>query len=279
MNQFKEKVAVVTGAASGIGRAMAERCAQEGMKVILADIEDTALAQTEKELKSAGATVLAVQTDVSIEDSVKNLAQKALVAFDEVHLLFNNAGVGAGGTIWESTKADWEWVIGVNLWGIIYGIRTFVPLMLAQDNECYIVNTASAAGLLPYHPSAPYQVTKHAVVALSENLYFSLQANQAKIDVSVLCPAWVQTQIMDSERNRPLELQNQPAESSNPAQEAIFESLRQATQAGILPQKVVDCTFDAIRAKQFYVFTHPEYISRFRQRMEDILQQRNPASL
>jgi len=148
VKEFKDKVALITGAASGIGRGIAQRCAQEGMKVVLADIEEKALTQTEKEMKAAGASVLAVLTDVSKASDVEALRQRTLHAFGAVHLLCNNAGVGAGGSIWESTLADWEWVIRVNLWGIIHGVGVFVPVMLEQDTECHIVNTASALGLI-----------------------------------------------------------------------------------------------------------------------------------
>ncbi len=278
MQQFKDRVAVITGAASGIGRSLAERCVQEGMKVVLADVEEAALAQTAQELKAAGATLLAVRTDVSRADDLEALAQQTLAAFGAVHLLANNAGVGAGSTIWDSTLADWEWVIGVNLWGVIHGLRTFVPIMLAQNTEAHIVNTASVAGLLPYHPGASYQVTKHAVVALSEQLYYSLAMQQAKIKVSVLCPGWVNTRIMDSERNRPRELQNEPlAVPPSPELVAAVQSMRDAAQAGLPPRQVADQVFDAIRKEQFYILTHPEYNAAIQQRVENILQQRNPA--
>lgn len=278
MKQFRDKVAVITGAASGIGRAIAERCAQEGMQVVLADVEEAALAQAEQELKAAGATVLAVRTDVSRAGDVEALAQKTLQAFGAVHLLANNAGVGAGGSIWESTLADWEWVIGVNLWGVIHGLRVFVPLMLAQETEGHIVNTASLAGLLSYHPGAPYQVTKHGVVALSEQLYTSLAQRNAKVKVSVLCPGWVNTRIMDSERNRPGELRNESGDlPTGPEAEAIVQSMRDAAQAGLSPRQVAEQVFDAIRDEQFYILTHPEYNEAIRQRMENILQLRNPA--
>jgi len=277
MKEFKDKVAVITGAASGIGRALAEHCAQEGTKVVLADVEEAALAQAEQELRANGATVLAVRTDVSRAGDIEALAQQTLKAFGAVHLLVNNAGVGAGGEIWESTLPDWEWVIGVNLWGIIHGLRTFVPIMLAQDTEGYIVNTASIAGLLPYHPAAPYQVTKHAVVALSEHLYYSLAQRQAKVKVSVLCPGWVNTRIMDSWRNRPEALQNEPqAVPASPEQEAVVQSMRAAAEAGLPPRQVADQVFDAIRKEQFYILTHPELNAVIQQRMENILQQRNP---
>ena len=278
MKEFKDKVAVVTGAASGIGRGMAERCAQEGMRVVLADIEQAALHLAEQELHSTGATVLAVLTDVSKAGDVKALAQKTLDTFGAVHLLFNNAGVGAGSTIWESTLADWEWVLGVNLWGVIHGLRVFVPIMLAQDTECHIVNTASAAGLLPYHPVAAYQVTKHAVVALSEQLYYSLAQRTAKVKASVLCPGWVNTRIMDAGRNRPVELQNPVSDQPvSPALEAVVQSMYQAVEAGMSPTQVAERVFSAIREDEFYILTHPEFNPVIRTRMENILQGHNPA--
>ncbi len=277
MKDFKDKVAVVTGAASGIGRAIAERCVQEGMKAVLADIEEPALAQTEQELTATGATVLAVRTDVSKAAEVEALAQRTLKVFGQVHLLFNNAGVGAGTTVWESSLADWQWVLGVNLWGVIHGLRVFVPIMLAQDTECHIVNTASVAGLLNYHPTAPYQVTKHAVVALSENLYHSLAQRKSKVKASVLCPGWVKTRIGESGRNRPSELQNEPmSEPMSPEEQAVIQEMFQALEAGTPPQQVADEVFKAIRAEQFYIVTHSEFNPEVQKRMEDILQQRNP---
>lgn len=271
MQELREKVAVVTGAASGIGRGIAERCVQEGMNVVLADVEEPALAQTAVAFRSRGAAILAVPTDVSKAGDLEHLAQKTLDAFGEVHLLFNNAGVGAGGSVWESTLADWEWVMGVNLWGVIHGIRTFVPIMLAQDTACHIVNTASIAGLVSAPQlGSPYLVTKHAVVALSEHLHCTLAERHAKIDVSVLCPGWVNTAILDAERNRPHELQNEP-EPAGPADEAMTEEIRAAIQSGMSPHVVADFVFKAIRSRTFYILTHPEANVLVQQRMEGIL--------
>src|ERR1051325_4326893 len=208
MREFTGKVAVVTGAASGIGRGLAEACAREGMKVVLADVDESALSQAERELKDAGALVLSVRTDGSRAVDVEALARRTLDAFGAAHLLFNNAGVGAGTTVWESTLEDWQWVLGVNLWGVIHGVRTFVPVMLKQADECHIVNTASMAGLTSGPALGVYKVTKHGVVSLSETLCCELAAMKSKIGVSVLCPAGVNTRVMDSERNRPEELQN-----------------------------------------------------------------------
>src|SRR6266853_243800 len=214
MREFKNKVAVITGAASGIGRGIAERCVELGMKVVLADVEEASLAKTETDLKAAGGTVLAVKTDVSKRSDVELLARQTIDTFGEVHLLFNNAGVTADGAKWDATWNDWEWAIGVNLWGVVHGVKVFTPLMLAQNTECHIVNTSSMGGLVVGALFAPYWVTKHAVVALSENLHMSLQMQNSLIKVSVLCPGCVRTNIANAERNRPAELQNEPVEKS-----------------------------------------------------------------
>jgi NAD(P)-dependent dehydrogenase (short-subunit alcohol dehydrogenase family) len=277
MKEFKNKVAVITGAASGIGRGLAKHCAQEGMRVVLADVEQEALRRAEQELRSTGATVLAVPTDVSKADEVKALAKKTLDTYGGVHLLFNNAGVAGGNAIWESTLADWEWVLGVNLWGVIHGLHVFVPIMLAQDVECHIVNTASIAGLVSYHPTATYQVTKHAVVALSEQLFFSLALRAAKVKTSVLCPGWVNTQIMDSERNRPVALRNPDSDQPpNPVYESMLQYGRQLVQAGMSPSAVAEHIFNAIREEKFYILTHPEFQPNIKERMQNILQEHNP---
>lgn len=279
MNKFSGKVAVITGAASGIGLGISERCANEGMKVVIADIEESSLAKTEKALRAKGAKVLSVLTDVSKVSDVEKLAKKTLDTFGEVHLLVNNAGVVAGSTIWESTSSEWEWVMGVNLWGVIHGLRYFVPIMLKQDTESHIVNTASATGLVSYSLSAPYQITKHAVVALSEHLYYSLQQQNAKINVSVLCSGWVKTRILNAGRNRPIKLRNLPKKKSL-GKEGIalhVKKLRQAIHDGMPPDQVADQVFNAIENKQFYILTHPaETTPLVQQRMNGILHQQNP---
>jgi NAD(P)-dependent dehydrogenase (short-subunit alcohol dehydrogenase family) len=270
-------VAVVTGAASGIGRGLAERCAREGMRVVLADVEETSLAQAERELKDAGAEVMAVRTDVSKAEDVEALARRTLEAFGAAHLLFNNAGVGAGTTVWESTLEDWRWTLGVNLWGVIHGVRAFVPVMLEQGDECHVVNTASMAGLVSGPALGVYKVTKHAVVSLSETLFCELAVMGAKVKVSVLCPAGVNTRVMECERNRPAELQNASAsESAHPAVAQAEEMLRRLVEAGMSPSEVAEKVFDAIRGERFYILTHDDWKQHVGKRMDDILQDRNP---
>jgi NAD(P)-dependent dehydrogenase (short-subunit alcohol dehydrogenase family) len=272
VREFGGKVAVVTGAASGIGRALAERCAREGMRVVLADVEPAALDRAAAELKANGAEVLAVATDVSKASDIEALAQQTLEAFGAVHLLCNNAGVGAGSTVWESTLADWEWVLGVNLWGVIHGVRTFVPIMLAQGDECHVVNTASIAGLIAGPGLGVYKVTKHAVVTLSETLHYDLAMRGANIGVSVLCPEWVNTRIMESERNRPESLQNNSvAAQITPEMLAVWQYMSDAVRSGMSPAEVADQVFSAIRAQQLYILTHPATKALVRERMDDIL--------
>ena len=275
MREFKGKVAVVTGAASGIGRGLAERFIQEGMRVVLADIEESALERTGEELGAKGAAGVALRTDVAKRSDIEALAQKTLDAFGAAHVLVNNAGVGAGSSPWESTWNDWEWVIGVNLWGAINGVKVFTPIMLAQNTECHIVNTASAAGLSAFVPVAPYQVTKHAIVALSENLSVSLAQRKALIKVSVLCPGFVKTRIFEAERNRPVALANDPAETG-PRADAIPDGAKKALETGMSPSAYADRVLKAIRDEAFYVFTHPEEMPHFQDRMDGIVSGRSP---
>ncbi len=281
MKDFQDKVAVVTGAASGIGRALAGKCAQEGMKVVLADVEESALKQAEEELKASGAQVVAVRTDVSQAAEVANLAKLAFATYGAVHLLFNNAGVSAGTTVWESSLADWQWVFGVNLWGVIYGLHFFVPRILAQESEGHIVNTASAAGLISNPGGGIYAVSKHGVVTLSETLALELAARGARLKVSVLCPEWVNTRILDAQRNRPQALQNAPEEQqmSPEMAAAVQQFLRQLVQTGLAPSQVAEIVFDAIRQEKFYILTHPTTKQWMQLRMEDILQERMPTNI
>ena len=277
MKEFKGKVAVITGAASGIGRGIAEHCVQKEMKVVLADIEKAALRETEQTLLAKGGSVLAVRTDVSKASDIENLAQKGLDAFGAVHLLFNNAGVQTRKSIWESTLADWEWVININLWGAIHGVRVFVPIMLRQQTECYIVNTASAVGLISGSGTATYRVTKHAVVSLSETLYLELQQRNAPIGVSVLCPSFVRSRLNEADRNRPAGLRNPSSENPPTAEEQALERLfQEMNEGGITPERCADLVFNAIQNNTFYILTHPELRTAIQRRMEDILQGRNP---
>ena len=277
MKEFTGRVAVVTGAASGIGRGLAEACAREGMKVVLADVDEAALSEAERELKDSGAEAIAVRTDVSKSEEVEALAQKTLEAFGAAHLLFNNAGVGAGTTVWESTLEDWQWVLGVNLWGVIHGVRTFVPLMLKQGDECHVVNTSSMAGLVSGPALGVYKVSKHGVVSLSETLACELAIMKAKIGVSVLCPGGVKTRVMECERNRPAEMQNAvAAESKHPVVAQAEAMLRQLVETGMPPSQVAEAVFEAIREGRFYVLTHEDWKLHVRKRMNDILLGRNP---
>lgn len=275
MKEFRGKVAVITGAASGIGRGIAEWCVRAGMKVVLADIDDGPLDKTGAGLKAMGGAVLCLRTDVSKRDDVESLAGRAFDAFGSVHLLFNNAGVSAGGAAWEATWNDWEWVVGVNLWGVIYGVKAFMPRMLAQNTECHIVNTASCAGLIAGGLSAPYSVTKHAVVALSESLYLALQQQHSPVKVSVLCPGLVQTNIANAERNRPAELGNE-AVALTPQMQAGRATLDALIAGSMPPHRVAEIVFNAIEKEQFYILTHPEWTGAIRLRTERLVRLENP---
>jgi NAD(P)-dependent dehydrogenase (short-subunit alcohol dehydrogenase family) len=276
MQELKDKVAVITGGASGIGLAMAKRFAREGMKLVLADIEEDALRRVDQEFRKAGVPVLAIRTDVSRSHDVERLAEKTLATFGAVHVLCNNAGVAPGGVVWESTIADWEWVLGVNVWGVIHGVRVFVPIMLRQDSPCHIVNTASVAGLLSVPGMGIYCVSKHAVVTLSECLHHDLTERGAKIGVSLLCPAFVPTGILDSERNRPALLRN-PSRTRTPEDQAREEQMRHAVESGrVSADMVAEMVLDAVRQERFYIFTHPRIKAAIQTRMEDVLNERSP---
>jgi NAD(P)-dependent dehydrogenase (short-subunit alcohol dehydrogenase family) len=268
MRQFEDAVAVITGAASGIGRGLAEHCIGKGIKVVLADIEAAALAETAAALDDAGGEVHPVGVDVADFKSVQNLAEEVFEAFGRVDLLFCNAGVAAGGTLWESTAKDCDWVMGVNLWGVIHCIRSFVPRMVAQGSPGHIVNTASISGILTHHPSALYHLTKQAVVSLSEQLQHDLRLRGAPIGVSVLCPGFVATRIMDAERNRPVHLRNAPGEVPPPPDGGQMEaSFRQWVRQGLSPARVAKQVFEGIVAQRFLILTHPELTPLYRARL------------
>ncbi len=277
MKEFKDKVAVITGGASGLGLEIARLAAKKGMKLVLSDIEERALKATELEFSNQGVEVLSVRSNVAFAEDVERIAEKTLERFGAVHLLFNNAGVALNKTAWETTIADWEWVLGVDLWGVIHGIRVFTPIMLKQDSPSHIINTASVAGMLSTQGMAAYNVAKHGVVTLSETLYHDLKRRNANIDVSVLCPAWVNTAIWDSARNRPDDLQN-TVEQKGEDDLKLEESARHAIQSGrVTAPMVAQIVFAAIEANQFYILTHPKIKKWVGLRVEDILQDRQPS--
>ncbi len=277
MHEFSQKTAVITGAASGIGRALALKCASLDMKLVLVDVEEAPLQQLAEHLKNQGKEVLASKTDISQAQAVEALAKTAFGRFGAVHLLFNNAGVYAGERSWETSLPDWQWMMEVNLWGLIHGIRTFVPRMLAQSGAAHIVNTGSIAGLTSPHPSAAYAVVKHGVVALSEQLHYELLMQRAPIRVSVLCPGWVQTRILDSERNRPQNLTPPDFEEQSSAKlDEDRAAFHKGMEQGQSPEEIAEKVFDAIRSEQFYILTHPALKDSIQVRMENILGEKNP---
>ena len=282
MEEFAGKVAVVTGAASGIGLALATCFAAEGMKVVLADIEAGPLAEAEAALRATGASVLAMRVNVMNEAEIKGLADTAFGAWGAVHVLCNNAGVsgGAGGDgVWNVPAEDWDWVLGVNFSSVLYGIRHFVPRMLAQGEAGHIVNTASVAGLVTGGTGAPYTISKHGVVALSEHLYKDLKARNAKLSASVLCPGWVDTKIIDSGRNRPDELKPASAGASAPSAQmhARLAAVREFLKTGYTPAEVAARVFEAIRSDTFYIVpAQPGIEAAVALRLEDIRLRRNP---
>jgi NAD(P)-dependent dehydrogenase (short-subunit alcohol dehydrogenase family) len=268
MRDLDGKVAVVTGAASGIGRAMAERFAREGMKVVLSDIEEGALATTVQELRQLEYDVKGVVTDVARPESVEALAQETLAAYGKVNLVCNNAGVFLGmQPMWESTLRDWQWILGVNLWGVINGVRSFVPIMLAQDEPGHVINTASQAGLVT--SNSIYSITKHAVVALSEGLHLQLKQQNARVGVSVLCPLFVDTKIMESERNRPADLRNDGPDEPNP----LAGRMRGTTP----PAEQAEEVLQALLEDKFYIFPHMDVVDdNVRARFDNIINRINP---
>lgn len=278
MKDFANKVAVITGAASGIGRGMAESFAAAGMKIVLSDIEPRALESTAHSLQVNGADVHTIVTDVSQPEQIEALAAETLHRYGAVHVLCNNAGVGAGGSGWTTTLDDWTWVLRVNLMSVVYGLRTFLPIMIAQGTDAHVVNTASMAGLVP-RGGAPYAVTKSGVVALSEVVHMELQHGRHKPRISVLCPGFVRTNILDSARNRPPDLGNVTAPPTGPFWDTFHEWYREQVDGGLSPRAVGDQVLAAIRDERFYIITHPELRPHIEQRMKNILSGENPTQL
>jgi NAD(P)-dependent dehydrogenase (short-subunit alcohol dehydrogenase family) len=279
INDFKGKTAVLTGAGSGFGLECARIAAQRGMQVVLIDIQPDALAAAEAEIQALGARTLARRVDVGQPAAMEQLAQQVRETFGAPHFVFNNAGVGAGGLIWENSVKDWEWVLGVNLWGVIHGVRCFTPMMLdeARRDPAYqghIVNTASMAGLLTPPNMGIYNVSKHAVVALTETLYQDLRLVTDQISASVLCPYFVATGIGQSERNRPSDM---PAEALTPSQRIQQAMTGKAVSSGkVTAAEVAHKVFEAIEADRFYVFSHPRALGNVQSRTEAILNIQNP---
>jgi NAD(P)-dependent dehydrogenase (short-subunit alcohol dehydrogenase family) len=282
MKHFSKRTAVITGAASGFGLELARLAAREGMQVVMADVQGDALAQAVAEVEALGAEVLPFRLDVSQAAEVEALGAATLARFGVPHLLINNAGVGAGGLIWEHTPRDWDWVLGVNLMGVVHGVRVFTPMMLAAAAadpgfEAHIVNTASMAGLLNAPNLGVYNVSKHAVVSLSETLYQDLRLVSERIGASVLCPYFVPTGIGRSERNRP-EAAGGSAAPLTASQKVSQAMLAKAVDAGKLSAaQVATLVFDAVREDRFYIYSHPQALGGVQSRFEDLTLQRNPS--
>jgi NAD(P)-dependent dehydrogenase (short-subunit alcohol dehydrogenase family) len=279
LNEFKGKTAVITGGGSGFGLEVARIAAARGMNLVLVDVQPDALDAARTELEAAGAAVLAQRVDVSSAEQMAALADAVAARFGAPHFVFNNAGVGSGGLIWENTVKDWEWVLGVNLWGVVHGVRLFTPMMLAAAQadpawRGHIVNTASMAGLLTPPNMGVYNVTKHAVVALTETLYQDLRLVTDQIGASVLCPYFVATGIHQSDRNRPQGMADEKPTASQLINQAMTG--KAVTSGKVTAAQVAQKVFAALEADQFYVFSHPHALGNVQTRMEDVLQARNP---
>ena len=275
MRELKGKVAAVTGAASGLGRSMALAFASEGMHVALADVDETGLSSVQDEVLAKGGRAITLKVDVSDARQVEAFRDHTLARLGGVHLVCNNAGVSPLGAVWEASVRDWQWILGVNLWGVIHGVRAFAPALIAQG-EGHIVNTASVAGLISPPGSGAYNVTKHAVVALSESLLHDLRERKSKVGVSVLCPAYVPTRITESERSRPKELENTSQELSPQARERQAMLKKAVSSGKISADQVAQAVVAAVKNDRFYILTHARIKGAIRARMEDILEERAP---
>lgn len=279
MQELRGRVAVVTGAASGIGLAMAQQFAADGMKLVLADIEDARLENALAQVRALGAEAISQRVDVASEAQVNALADAAFGHYGAVHVVCNNAGVAAPSLMtnaWQAPIADWHWMLNVNLMGVLYGVRAFVPRMLAAGDEGHIVNTASVAGLLT--AANPYHVSKQGVTCITEGLYRDLRRMGAKVSASVLCPGWIRTDIMKAERNRPADFGPATDLSQMPdTVQRMVSAFDETLEAGYDPSQVASDVSQAIRADRFYVVPAQEYLQGLiRTRMQDIIEQRNP---
>ena len=277
MRELAGRVAVVTGAASGMGRAFAERFAAEGMRVVLADVEHDALDVAVGELRERGHDVLGVPTDVSSRDAVRRLADATLAACDAVHLVVNNAGVEGylDGAIWEATDRDWSWTMGVNFWGVVHGVETFLPIMLARGEEGHIVNTASMTAVV--RALNMYSVTKHAVLALTETIHGQLRERGARIGVSALCPGIIATRLFQGSRNRPAALRNEREAPGAADGAELRRRMHERLAAGMPPSEVAEILVRGIREDRLYILTDHDWDDRVQARTEEILLGRNPA--
>lgn len=276
METVEGKVAVITGAASGMGREFANRFGKAGAHIVAADVEAPALDAAVAEMKANGISVMGVETDVADAASMDALAEAVFAQHDNVNLLFNNAGVGGGGRLAQCTTEDWEWVLGVNLWGVAHGLRLFLPNMI-EHGDAHIINTASVAGHTSFPGLGIYSATKHAVVTLSETLYAELAEDAPTVGVSVLCPGLVNTRILESDRNRP-EVLSEPGMSveRTAEEEEIREVMLAVFEQALGPDKVADMVFDAVRNRQFYIFTDGDYEAAIKTRHNAIQNGTNP---
>ena len=279
LTEFEGKVAVVTGAASGIGKAMCTRFAQEGMNVVLADVENDALREAGRDIEKHGVEVLTVRTDVAQPDQVSALAEATIDRFGKVHVVCNNAGVFAGGRTWDAIGTDWEWVLGVNVMGVLHGIRAFVPILLEQNEPGHVVNTCSMAGLINMPLSGVYNVSKHAALSLTETLYHELQTVETPVGVSALCPELIRTGIGRSERNRPAHLKRGDDEG-NVEQEMVEAAIKASVDTGLDPSAMAERVLEGIKTDTFYLLAEEggSWDRACQTRLDDIRERRNPTT-
>ena len=276
MKDFDNKTAVITGGAAGIGRAMGELFLSSGMNVVLADIEETALGQTVTELQAGGGNCIGVKTDVSKAEEVQALADAAVAEYGGIHVACSNAGVFAGGVLWEESLADYQWQMDVNLWGVIHGIRSFIPVMKEQGTDCHLVNTASMAAVTAMPYSGIYHMTKHAVLALSESLYHDLSFHAPNVKVSVLCPEAINTGIGNSERNRPAKYSSAGDIVETDERAMVSQALADTTAVGLGPEVMAQRVLDAIEEERFYILSEEAWRDAANIRLDDIREGRNP---